>query len=71
MFFIAFLANAKVTYVTSKKEKIIVSIDIFKKKDQKKLWIVKLFVLILIRLFIFYIMNHDMTHLMQKWFKLK
>lgn len=33
MFFIAFLA--KVTYVTSKKEKIIVSIDIFKKKIRR------------------------------------
>lgn len=35
MFFIAFLANAKVTYVTSKKEKIVVSIDIFKKKIRR------------------------------------
>lgn len=35
MFFIAFLVNAKVTYVISKKEKIVVSIDIFKKKIRR------------------------------------
>lgn len=35
MFFIAFLINAKVTYVASRKEKIIISIDIFKKKIRR------------------------------------
>lgn len=33
--FIAFLINAKVTYVASRKEKIIISIDIFKKKIRR------------------------------------